>query len=474
MRLSALLQRLDVLDVIGDCDLVVAGVQHDSRAARGTDVFVAIAGFRSDGHDHTADLEVAALVVERPVAAREGVCVVLVSSTRVALAKLASAFAGDPGEKLRLVGVTGTNGKTTVTTIIDEALRHLGAPSGRIGTTGTVVRGVQRESALTTPGPVALQQLLADMVSEGVEFASMEVSSIGLHQHRVDGLSFDVGVFTNLSRDHLDYHGTMDEYSACKARFFKDLVPGDAILCGDDAWEQMGPSSGRWLYGRGSHCDVRVEDERRLPDGVAFHLALPGGAMDIRSPLVGSHNVLNIAAAAAVCVKLGFSFDAVAHALSLVRGVSGRLERVDGPGPLVLVDYAHTPDALDAALRAVRPWSQGAIWVVFGCGGDRDRGKRPEMGRAAQEGADCVVVTSDNPRSEEPQQIMDEILLGMSRSPTLVEIDRAVAIAFAVSQAAVGDVVLIAGKGHETTQHIGDVHHPFDDRKVAAAALEAR
>jgi UDP-N-acetylmuramoyl-L-alanyl-D-glutamate--2,6-diaminopimelate ligase len=380
-----------------------------------------------------------------------------------------------------VVGVTGTNGKTTVTTLVEGGLRALGWSVGRIGTTGNALDGVPRPTRFTTPEAPELQALLAEMRDEGARAVAMEVSSIGLAQHRVDGIPFAVAVFTNLTRDHLDFHGTMQAYADAKARLFRELLrPAGgaprAVLCGDDpAHARMGAPADSWTYGFSEGLDLRIREAAFAASGIHLAVDTPDQVISLSSPMLGRHNALNLVAATAVLRCLGEDWSAAAEAVGSVPGVPGRLERVDDPrGRLIVVDYAHSPDALEHALCTLRELVTGQLWVVFGCGGDRDRGKRPQMGRVARAGADRVVVTSDNPRSEDPQQILDEIVSGIDDPEGLwVEVDRGEAIRAALSAAAPGDAVLIAGKGHETTQEIAGVKHPFDDRQVARLAVEA-
>jgi len=480
MTLRSLLEHVDVLRVQGDLDREVQGVTRDTRSLAEGGVFVAVRGANVDGHDLLGGLAAAAaVVVERPVSAPPGVTVIEVADTRRALALLAAAFHGHPGAAMQVIAVTGTNGKTTVTTLVEEALRRVGIRAGRVGTTGVFVDGRPLPTALTTPEAPDLQGALATMRDAGVRVVAMEASSVGLAQHRVDGIPFHLAVFTNLSRDHLDFHGTMDAYRAAKARLFELLRPAGgpprALLCADDpAWSFLGAPADQWTYGLGEGCDLRVVAWEMDAGGLRLRLATPKGEGTLHTPLVGQFNAQNLAAAVGCLLCVGVPLCEALRALSQVRGVPGRLERVDNEcGLLVLVDYAHTPDALAAALAAVRPATAGRLWVVFGCGGDRDPGKRPEMGRVAERGADAVVVPSDNPRSEEPQSIVDAILSGMDAPPAHVDLDRRAAIEWALGRAHPGDTVLVAGKGHETYQEIGGQRHPFDDRAIARACLGA-
>lgn len=483
MRLSDLLSRAGIAGPQGSSrlDQKIASITRDSRRVDESAVFVAIRGASVDGHDLVGGLgPCAAVVAERPVPTDAPL--VLVEDTRHALAALAAALHGAPSESMRVVGLTGTNGKTTTAEQIDAMLRHdgVGWRCGRIGTLGASIDGVPHPSSLTTPEAPALQALLAHMRDGGLQAVAMEVSSIGLHQRRVDSTRFHVGVFTGLTRDHLGFHGTMEAYARAKARLFTDLLrPAGglprALLCGDDpSWTRMQPPADRWLYGVGPGCDARLEGLACGPRGLQFELHTPVGSAQVRSPLLGRHNALNVAAAVTAGVLLGAELQACAAAVAEGPIVRGRLETVPNDrGVLVAVDYAHTPDALAAALGAVRDLVPGRSILVFGCGGDRDAGKRPQMGEVARRLADVVVVTSDNPRSEDPLQIIADILQGTSESVHSV-VDREEAIALALELAEEGDAVLIAGKGHETTQAFRDRTVPFDDRAVARGILEGR
>jgi UDP-N-acetylmuramoyl-L-alanyl-D-glutamate--2,6-diaminopimelate ligase len=385
-----------------------------------------------------------------------------------------------------VIGVTGTNGKTTVTTLIQQAVQATGGVAGRIGTTGVEVGATVIPSSLTTPEAPVLHAWFRQMIEADASLIAMEVSSIGLVQRRVVGIPFALGVFTNLTHDHLDFHGTFEAYAAAKALLFQEGLreiggAPRALLCADDAgWPRMDPPADRWLYGFHPSADVRVEDVALGVDGTSLTLRHPLGAHRITSPLVGRHNAQNLAAAWAAGVLVGVDADQMAAGLAHATGAPGRLERVADPGGrLVLVDYAHTPDALETVLRSVRAslTPPGRLFVVFGCGGDRDRAKRPEMGRVSL-AADVVVLTSDNPRSEDPLAILAEVEVGARPCPASVtlrvEPDRGAAIAWALAEASPGDAVLIAGKGHEPYQEIGGVRHPFSDRGCVEAWIAAR
>lgn len=482
MRLKALLEHVDVVDVQGSVDRPVADVTRDSRDAGPDAVFVAVVGARVDGHAFVRQSRAGVVVVQRPVEiGRPDVTVVRVPDTKVALSQLAAAFHGFPSRGMQVVGLTGTNGKTTIATIADAALRSVGWRTGRIGTTGNIVAGVAHETRFTTPEAPQLQGLLAQMKGAGVQAVLMEVTSIGLAQHRVDGTEFALGVFTNLTRDHLDFHGTFEAYREAKARLFRELLrPPEggvpALLCGDDpAWRQMDAPPGSLTYGRSESCDLRLVAPELSAEGIRARLVTPAGDVELESPLLGHHNALNLAAAWGILWCLGVPAEQAARAVGSVEGVPGRLERVFDPRGerLVVVDYAHTDDALANALRTLRPITRGQLHVVFGCGGDRDAGKRPRMAEVAESLADRVVVTSDNPRGEDPQAIVDQILAGLTEPARAEqELDRARAIEVALTGAAPGDTVLVAGKGHETYQEIAGQRQPFDDRRVARRIME--
>jgi len=496
MLLSSLIDRLPstlgarVLNPApGDRGRPLSGrVTDNTRDVREGDVFVAIRGARFDGHDHVPG-EAAVAFVERAVQAPPGVTLVHVSSTPAALGHLCAFAYGDPAASMVMVGVTGTNGKTSVSYLVAHIARTFGWSAGLIGTTGHMLDGVSVGDGYTTPTAPQLQALLATFRDRGAALVAMEVSSIGLAAHRVDGTTFSAAGFTNLTRDHLDYHGTMDAYGAAKMRLFTELLrPGaTAVLNAGDAFglriaEDMysgtdvllaADSARHELYGtRGWTASVDHESVRgstlrvRDPDGVER------GAS---TPLFGSYNTENILCAWALCAAVGIDAAAIVAGLASFPGVPGRLERVlppADPGYDVFVDYAHTDDALRRVLEVIRPLTRGRLLVVFGCGGDRDPGKRPAMGAAARL-ADSAWVTSDNPRSEDPLAIIAAIVPGLGDHPHTVVLDRREAILRAVADCRPGDVLVIAGKGHETTQTIGASALPFDDRAVAREALSA-
>ncbi len=461
-------------------------VTDRTQDVRDGDVFVAIRGARFDGHDHIPP-NAGAVFVEREVEAPAGVPVVLVRSTPRALGHLCAVVEGRPGESLVLVGVTGTNGKTSVTYLVAHIARAFGWSAGLIGTTGHLLDGVAIGEGYTTPTAPQLQHLLATFRDRGATLVAMEVSSIGLAAHRVDGTTFSAAGFTNLTRDHLDFHGSMDTYAAAKMRLFTDLLrPGatavlnagdpvglqiEALLRPDAAASGPSVAVSVALYGASGWTAQVVDESVR---GSTLRVRDPQGVdHTARTPLFGGYNIENLLCAWALCHAVGIDERAIVEGLASFPGVPGRLERVSEAEPFdVFVDYAHTDDALRRVLQVVRPLTRGRLRVVFGCGGDRDPGKRPAMGAAARL-ADHVYATSDNPRSEDPLAIIAQILPGLGGHPHVVQPDRREAIRRAIADCAPGDVLIVAGKGHETTQAVGSQLLPFDDRRVCRRVLQA-
>jgi UDP-N-acetylmuramoyl-L-alanyl-D-glutamate--2,6-diaminopimelate ligase len=457
------------------------GVADDSRRVRSGDLFCAWSGTATDGHQYlgvAAEAGAEAALVERKV---RGVSLpqVPVRNGRRAAAVAASLFYGDPQDELRLVGVTGTNGKTTSVWILRHMLA-LGGPSASLGTLGTILDDgllLPGSEALTTPGPVDLAQLLRALADRGVSSVAMEVSSHALDQGRVHSLRFDVALFTNLTRDHLDYHGTLETYLAAKRSLVRLLrETGCAVINADDpAWAGLADEAPAALtFGMQARADVTAREVSVGPDGVRFELCAPGGRARAQLPLLGAFNVHNALAAAAACLALGHGVQETAAALATVPQVPGRLERISVVPCPVLRDYAHTPDALQRVLEALRPLTAGRLMVVFGAGGDRDTGKRPLMGAIAEQLADVVIVTSDNPRTEDPDAIINDIEAGMSAARHIRITDRRAAIAKAVSMAEAEDIILLAGKGHETYQIIGNEKQSFDERAVVGELVGGR
>jgi len=493
VRLSELTARLRVEDRRGPADVPVRAVTHDSRAVRPGSLFAAIPGTRVDGHrfipQALAAGASAVLLRDWPDAWPEDVAGLRVADPRRALALSASALAEDPALSMTTVGLTGTNGKTTTACILGSVFRAAGRRTGTLGTTGIEWDGPQgldaHAATHTTPEGPALFDWLRRMRDDGVTALALELSSHALHQGRAAGLQLDVAAWSNLSRDHLDYHGTPEAYEAAKALIFSEWLarwgkPGcTAVVNIDDLavarhaadWPRTLRVSAR----PGVDADVLPS---ALPtfsiDGCSATLRTPRGPVNLRSRLLGPHNLANSLLAAGCALAVGVDPEAIEEGLAATAGAPGRLERVersDDRGPLVLVDYAHSPRAIRDVVAALRPLVTGRLLIVFGCGGDRDRGKRPHMGAAAA-AADLAILTSDNPRTEDPEAILDEVEPGLAGTEYRRVADRGSAIATAVQLASDDDVVLLAGKGHEPYQEIGGVRHPFDDRMVAAEALE--
>lgn len=469
-------------------DVEISSLADDSRSVTPGALFVAVPGRKVDGHDYidkATAAGAAAVVVEREIAARAEVPCIRVPDARLALSYLAGAFygvGGAAGRGMKLVGITGTNGKTTVSWLLRSILRSAGHPTALIGTVEYDLVSKKLSAPLTTPGPIQLCRHLADAAEAGATHAILEVSSHALDQRRTDGLNWSVGVFTNLSGDHLDYHGSMESYARAKRRLFDAMAPGTtAVVNGDDAMTDAAVGDTRASVVRfgmqGSGLDASAAIESMSATGAQFLLRLGGETTRVQIGLVGQHNVMNALAAAATARALGMPLDAIRSGLEGAPQIPGRLESVcmNGSGFSVLVDYAHTDDALRNALRAVRPITNGRVRCVFGCGGDRDRGKRPRMAAAVEDLADVAYVTSDNPRTEDPQRIIRDVLTGfrmLPREEIRVDADRRRAIELAITEAEPGDTVLIAGKGHEDYQILGDRVVHFDDVEVARACLE--
>jgi len=501
LRLSDLLQGIpDARIAAGSGEVPIREVRDDSRLVQPGDLFVAIPGTKIDGRRFIEDAKAkgaAAIVSEESGVASEGAAaLVVVRNARLALSQVA-ANRYQAAQGLTLTAVTGTNGKTTTTYLMEGIFAAAGRRPGVIGTVGYRFAGKTQEAPLTTPGALQLHSLFAQMKGQGCSDVVLEASSAALDQGRLHGCRFRVAGLSNITQDHLDYHGTMERYRAAKAILFRELLStenGVAVLFADDEAgiamraEVGGPVLTLTRQPRGA--DVAVIDRRLGIDGTRLKLATPAGPLEISSPLVGEFNLSNLLLAVGMALAHGIDRDAIATGLAWVQGVPGRLQRVaNDAGVLCLVDYAHTPDALERALDVLRPLGTGRVLVVFGCGGDRDQSKRPRMGRAAAERADVVIVTSDNPRTEDPGVILDMIVAGVEKTGIVrrteselrqglsgfhVQPDRRVAIELAVALARPGDMLLIAGKGHEDYQILGTQKIHFDDREVAAAAFAPR
>ncbi|MBI4511862.1 MAG: UDP-N-acetylmuramoyl-L-alanyl-D-glutamate--2,6-diaminopimelate ligase [Deltaproteobacteria bacterium] len=489
MELRDLVQDLAQRQIVGDDGVPVRGVKEDSRDVNPGDVFVAVRGRTADGHDFArlaVERGASAAVAERqlPIAVPQ----VIVPSSARALGWLAARIAGRPSDRMTVVGVTGTNGKTTTTYLLESILRAADQRPGVIGTVNYRFAGKEVPAPFTTPTPVPLHQLFAQMNEAGCTHVVTETSSAALEMDRLEGTRFQVAGFSNLTQDHLDVHGTMEAYFEAKSQLFARLLApgGAAVAMVDDDVGHGEAILGRAPRGsrvlrvsvRKKDADVAVLGAKSTIGGLRATLATPRGTLEVSSAvLLGEYNLANIALSVAMAEGMGIPHDAIAKGIARLPGVPGRVERVASDGGLdIFVDYAHTPDALERVIHALRPLTKGRLIVVFGCGGDRDRTKRPLMGAVVVRHADLAVVTSDNPRTEEPMSIISMILEGMHKagSPShLVEPDRRKAILAAVKGAQPGDVVLIAGKGHEDYQILGNTKIHFDDREEAKAAIAA-
>jgi UDP-N-acetylmuramoyl-L-alanyl-D-glutamate--2,6-diaminopimelate ligase len=487
MRLAELLAALDEAGTLEGRDVEVGGVAIDSRRVQPGDVFFALPGLRTDGRRHVGEALArgASAVVGVDAADAAGVPVVHAAAPRRLLGRLAARLAGDPSADLVLVGVTGTNGKTTTTYLLESIWHAAGRRPGVIGTVAYRFAGTRRPALFTTPEAPELQATLAEMRAAGTTDVALEVSSHALAQERVAGCRFDAAVFTNLTRDHLDFHGDAERYYAAKARLFGELLPASGKPDPVAVVNVDGPGGARLAaevptrcvrVGRAPGADVRPLGAETTLAGMRGAIALGGHRLAFTSPLVGAAHLENVLGAAATAWALGIDPDAIARGLAALTPPPGRLEQIAGPGFTVVVDYAHTPDALARALAVLRPLVSGRLITVFGCGGDRDRGKRPLMGEAAAHGSDVVVLTSDNPRTEDPLRILAEIEEGVRRAGVgehVVEPDRRAAIAVALGLARPGDLVLVAGKGHEDYQIVGTERRHLDDREEVRRALRS-
>lgn len=459
----------------GELPAQATAITDDSRAVTRGALFVAVRGTAADGHgflQSAAEAGAGLAIVEDPALTK--LPTLVVNNSRAAAAVAAAAAYGYPARDVRLVGVTGTNGKTTTTWLLRALLHEDSAPSASIGTLG-VLLGVDGEpspggAGLTTPGPVELQRVLRALADAGVQTIAMEVSSHSLDQGRVAGLQFEAAVFTNLTRDHLDYHQTMEAYFEAKARLISYILPdGVAVINADEpAWASLPRAPRTFTFG--SHGDLQVANATFSLAGAAFDLRYEGKTHRAEVPLIGDFNVENAVAAAGGALQMGVPFPLVLSRLATAPQVPGRLE-ILAREPTIIRDYAHTPDALERLLAALRPTCTGRLIVVFGCGGDRDKGKRPLMGAIASRAADVAIVTSDNPRTEDPEKIIDDIVAGMTAGEYERIEDRRAAIERAIALADPVDVVVIAGKGHETYQIRGTTHYPFDEKEIVSEIL---
>lgn len=487
MRLEELFEDIEEKRIEGRRDLEVSGLAYDSRQVEPGGVFFCIKGLVTDGHlfiGEAARRGAGAVVIERePDEEIPGdITTVRVSDTRLSLALCSSRYYDEPSGKLELVGVTGTNGKTTTAYLVESILRADGRVTGLLGTVENHVAGAVEPVTRTTPESLDLQRLLARMVDSGVSAVAMEVSSHALELERVNGCRFRVAAFTNLTQDHLDFHISLEEYFGAKSRLFRDAGFGEqraAVINADDEFGRRLLADTvlrKTSFGLGRDADVRARDVLVTPSGNRFELVMPGATFPVQTKLQGRFNVYNCLAAAAIAGELGVGPESIAAGLETLAGVPGRFENINCGQPFtVIVDYAHTPDGISSVLQAAREVAGGRVIIVVGCGGDRDRSKRPLMGRVAAEMSDLCVITSDNPRGEDPEAIIEMILEGIrgdvGEDRFLVKVDRREAIRKAVSSALPGDLVVVAGKGHESGQIFADGVVPFDDRQVVRECL---
>ena len=499
MSAKTLRELLAGIATVADGDIVVNGLTLDSRRVRAGDAFVALQGATTHGITFAPAVlaqgasailsEGSAPTVSESRDSGFGIRdsattarTVWIDNLRSQVGEIAARFFDRPSAALHVIGVTGTNGKTSIVQLLAAALQFLHARAATIGTLGAGLVGATQAGERTTPDAISVQALLAQFRDAGATHAAMEVSSHALEQGRVNAVDFEVAVFTNLTRDHLDYHGTMQSYGAAKAKLFAWPTLRAAVVNADDAFGRelivkLPQQVQRLAYAVDADADVRAGNVRTSGAGLQFTLTTPWGEGEIASSLLGRFNVYNLLAVAGCLGALGYTFAQIRDALAQLQPVAGRMNRIGGGAnaPLVVIDYAHTPDALEQALASLRAHCAGKLICVFGCGGERDTGKRPQMGAIAERLADQVIVTDDNPRGENGDAIIAQILAGLARAERArVQRDRAAAIALALREARAGDVVLIAGKGHEPYQEIAGRKLPFDDLDVARRALEVR
>ncbi len=474
MKISDVLANIKTYDIYDDKE--VSFITDDSRKVEPGCIFVCIKGNRFDGHDVASEMlknGAVCVVCERDLGLPNQI---VVENTRKAISLMCASFFGNPANKLKLIGITGTNGKTTTAFLIKNMLNKLGVKAGLIGTVKNIVGDKEYPAALTTPESFELHSLFNEMVNEGCEYCVMEVSSQALAQYRVEGLHFSAGVFTNLTQDHLDYHGSFENYAQAKSMLFAQSDICILNLDDDYAMSMLRNSKGKLVtYSvNQDESDYTAKYIRYKNDGIEYELVTMGYVERVKVGIPGEFTVYNSMSAAVTLIELGFDFSRVLYVLSLSEGVKGRIEVVPTLTPYtVIIDYAHSPDGLENIISSLRKIAKARIITVFGCGGDRDKTKRPVMGAIAAKLSDVVVVTSDNPRTEEPQSIIDDVLAGVKGCKTkkYVEISRTEAIRIALNEAEPDDIVLLAGKGHETYQIIGTEKNHYDEREVVKQIL---
>ena len=478
MKLKDLLKGIGYIKIVGTGDIEIGDMYYDSRRVTADSLFFCIKGLTVDGHNYAAqavERGAKALVLERDVNTTEDITKVFVRDSKVAMANIAKNYYKDPTQGITFIGVTGTNGKTTITHLVKAVLEEIGQRVGLIGTITNMIGDRKIPSAHTTPESLDLQRLLREMADENADSIVMEVSSHSLSLGRVEGCQYDIGAFTNLSRDHLDFHPTMEEYRDAKAKLFAQSKM--AVINVDD-------ESGRWIkdrfegrvmtYGICKEADIYARDLEITDKGVTFNLHSPEGEIPINLAIPGIFSIYNALAAAGICLDMGISLEAIAQGLQRVKGIDGRFELLDtGTDYSVILDYAHTPDGLENILETARGFVKGRVLTLFGCGGDRDFTKRPMMGEVAGRFSDLCIITSDNPRSEEPMKIIKQIMPGVKKTgcPYKIIENRKEAIEYALSNAKKGDVVILAGKGHETYQILKNKTIHFDEKETVMEIL---
>ncbi|AFS78308.1 UDP-N-acetylmuramoyl-L-alanyl-D-glutamate--2,6-diaminopimelate ligase MurE [Gottschalkia acidurici 9a] len=482
MKLNKLIDIENLLDVKGSLDIEITDVVYDSRKAKDGCVFVAIEGFKVDGHNFTEEVikkGARAIIVQRDIDLEENITVIKVKSTRLALAEISSNFYQNPSSKLSLIGVTGTNAKTTTTYLIQSILENVDKKTGIVGTIGNIINGKLFKTNNTTPESLELQKTFSNMVESKVDNCIMEVSSHALDLNRVSYCDFETGIFTNLSVDHLDYHKTLENYLDAKIKLFYMTKKYNIINADDEYGKRIiekikNIDTPLLTYGIENKCDIYATDIVYHLNGVEFRLNTPKGSIDIKMNIPGEFSVYNALTAASCGYAYDLSLEDIKVGLESVKGVKGRFEVVDTDRDfVVIIDFAHTPDALEKALKSIKEFAKRRLVVLFGAGGDRDNSKRATMGEIAGKYADFSIVTSDNPRSEDPTKIIEDILIGTKKSTEnyIAITDRKEAIKYAIENSKTNDIILLAGKGHETYTIIGEKTLPFDEREIVKEIL---
>ena len=482
MKLLDLIKELDIVNINGNTDLEIDEIQHDSRKIEKNSLFVALEGFTVDGHKYitqAVDRGACAIIAKKKVNLNRDVTIIKVNDTRIALAKVASTFYDEPSKKLGIIGITGTNGKTTTTYLVDAVFKAEGKNVGIIGSIGNIINGKLYKSKNTTPESLELQKILNQMVESKVEICTMEASSHALELHRVDYCEFDIGVFTNLTVDHLDYHKTLENYLNAKIKLFYKTNKCNIINIDDEYGEGIVKEISKLgvkvlTYGIEKEADIYATNIEYRGEGVKFRLNTPNDSIDITMNMPGLFTVYNALAAACCGIVYNISLSTIKKGLELIKGVAGRFETVPTNRDFtVIIDSAHTPDSLKKALKTIEQFAKGRRIIVFGAGGDRDRSKRAAMGEIVANNSDFCIITSDNPRTENPERIIQEVERGVKKvSNNYVSIiDRKEAIKYAIKNSKTNDVILLAGKGHENYIIIGREKRPFNEREIVMEAL---